>query len=316
MMPLPVRASRARALWRRAVVSTLRCVAPPRGAWRLASLLLKGSLRPSPFAVAADIPIGEVVRSRRGPRLELAADPMFLGPYLFADYEPSQSRLVTALARPGGIALDVGAAFGWYSALYALAAPEGRVHAFEPMPAHAEMARRTLELSSVSERVSLVTCALGDTAGAARLFAFANLPAGHASLHDLGRDDAVAVEVQVTTVDAYLAAAGIGRVDLLKVDAEGHETAVFAGADVLLRREDGPVVLVEVNTEALAARGLDGASVFSALRERGYTRFWSLDVRPYEPVDHPFAANADYVAARPIRVPEVEAAIVQARRTR
>jgi FkbM family methyltransferase len=165
------------------------------------------------------------------------------------------------------------------------------------------MANRTLELSGVASRVTLIEQALADAPGTAQLFSFAGLPAGHASLHDLGREDAAPVDVRVTTVDAYLAAAGIERVDLLKVDAEGHEIAVFDGADGLLRREDAPVVLFEVNGEALAARRLDGTAVFAALRDRGYTRFWSLDARPYEPVDRSFDVSADYVAAVPIPTP-------------
>ncbi len=115
--------SSAAAGWRALVVRGLRRAAPPRGAVRLASLLLEGSMTPDLFTMARKIPSGEIVRSHRGPVVELAADPMFLGPYLFADYEPSQSRLVAALARRGGVALDVGAAFGWYCALFALARP-------------------------------------------------------------------------------------------------------------------------------------------------------------------------------------------------
>lgn len=155
------------------------------------------------------------------------------------------------------------------------------------------MAHRTLELSGVADRVTLIEQALADTPGTAHLFSFAGLPAGHASLHDLGREDAAPVAVGVTTVDAYLTAAGVERVDLLKVDAEGHEVAVFDGADGLLRREDAPVVVFEVNREALTAREFDGNDVLAALRDRGYTRFWSLDARPYEPVDCPFDVSAD-----------------------
>lgn len=53
------------------------------------------------------------------------------------------------------------------------------------------------------------------------------------------------VRVQVTTLDAYLAAHAAPRVDLLKVDVEGAERDVLAGAAGTLAANPDIVLVVE-----------------------------------------------------------------------
>jgi hypothetical protein len=69
--------------------------------------------------------------------------------------------------------------------------------------------------------------------------------------------------VPMTTLDAATDALGLTRVALLKIDVEGAELDVLAGAGRVIAR-DRPVLCIEVHT----ARNLRGA--LSRLRAGGY----------------------------------------------
>ena len=110
-----------------------------------------------------------------------------------------------------------------------------RIHAFEPGP---ETYRALSARLAGAAGVTLNPAALGSEEGTLPLYS--DLPGSPlASLYpreltgygiSLDRVDSVAV----TTVDRYAEANGIGRIDLLKLDVEGHELAVLHGASRML----------------------------------------------------------------------------------
>jgi FkbM family methyltransferase len=284
-----------------------------RGRWRLASLLLTHSLfgwNDETIGWAArSIPAQRVIRCRYGIRVRVEPDPMYVGPYLFGDYEPATTALIRRLVRPGDVTFDVGANFGWYSALLArLVAGRGEVHAFEPVPALARLARETLSLSG-SPPVTLNPVALGRESGMTTIYTFAGLPHGHASLSDLGRADASSHECPITTLDEYAGERDIARVDLIKVDVEGHERDVFLGGRTILSRPDAPIVAFEVNPFCLAHAGLAADDLRTTLVELGYESFWHI--APGGRLRRASGAlpdtDADYLAVKPYRRALVDA---------
>ena len=143
--------------------------------------------------------------------------------------------------------LDVGAHTGeWTAALLDACAEAGRddvrVHAFEPSRATFQRLEQRFAGHPVAERLSLHRCALGSRLGSGRLHVVHELAGSNSLYPAYGAESAAAEEVPVTTVDAYLEERGIDRLALLKVDAEGHDPEVLAGA-----------------AEAIAARAIEVA---------------------------------------------------------
>jgi FkbM family methyltransferase len=261
---------------------------PDRG-WRIASILLAGTPRGRPALsnelVVDHIRDGEIVACRHGLRFRVSRDGMYVQPYLFGAYEPALTRLLLRLVGPGDVVVDVGANFGWYTCLLARAVgPAGRVHAFEPVPQLAAMTQDAIYLNGVAATARLVRAGLGDRVGSFTMYTFRDLPHGHAAASDLGRDDAVPIACDVTTLDDYARTAGIDRISVMKVDVEGHEPFVFSGGRDLLSDPDAPVVAFEINPSCLRPRGLAAADVETTLRDLGYTEFWTVGGRTTRPL--------------------------------
>ncbi len=167
--------------------------------------------------------------------------------------EPGTRRVLTALLRPGMTCLEIGAHIGTLTLPAAFAVgPEGMVHAFEPVPRLAALLRRNLETNGVASRVRIVEAAAGEALGIAMLHVGA--PYGHSSLLGLDEGEIARVPVAVRPVDSVLPAGT--RVDVVKIDAEGAELAVWAGMRRVLADNRDIAVLVEFGPSHLARAGI------------------------------------------------------------
>lgn len=150
---------------------------------------------------------------------------------------------------------DVGANTGQF---LRMALAEGRqhaldIHCFEP----SATAFRSLS-AEVAERPSLTlnNLALGREPGTATLFAD-HPGSGMASLTRRTLRDAAfthAEPVQVDTLDDYCLRRAVERIDLLKIDVEGHELDVLAGGAGMFQRRAVGTVLFEFGGPAVDTR--------------------------------------------------------------
>lgn len=136
---------------------------------------------------------------------------------------------------PTPIVFDVGANKGGYSKLVLKLSPEAIVHAFEPNPITFEI------LSEVgAPGLYLHHVALGEEPGLITLFDYEGQDASeHASVYRdvfefIHKKAATAHNVKCETIDNITETLNIDRIDLLKIDTEGHELAVLKGAKSLI----------------------------------------------------------------------------------
>jgi len=181
-------------------------------------------------------------------------------------YEPFMLEAIAQFARPGITAYDVGAHIGYVTLCMAQAVgPQGRVVAFEPLPANQQRLRANLELNGLSGRVQVVAGAVGEIAGRQVFRPHSSVAMG--KLAAVGAPDepvAGLLEVEVIALDDFAAGAGTAP-GLIKMDIEGGEAAALRGARRLLRQAK-PILLLELH-EAQAA---EAGTVFDGLQQMGY----------------------------------------------
>ena len=165
-------------------------------------------------------------------------------------FENGFFRFLVKNCRRDSVALDVGANIGIISLILAQVLDKGEVLAFEPGVQNFDLLQRNLNANGVSN-VRAVKTALSDTIGEGRFSeesAYGGMVGGY-------RKEAESVyEVELSTIDAVVAESGLREIDLIKIDVEGHETAVLAGAVETIKRHN-PTIYLEFNAWALMAYG-------------------------------------------------------------
>lgn len=193
-----------------------------------------------------------------GMRLRLDLRESLQRDFLFGLYDRAELELVRQHLR-GGDFVDVGAHVGMYTVAAGLEG--GRVLAFEPNPLARAQLGGNIALNGL-RNVLVIPKAVADAPGRAQLHVPATPDPSFSSLAGGRFAEGTPVDVEVTTVDAEVEAAGIAP-RVVKVDVEGGELAVVEGMQRTLATHR-PALLVEVNEESARelARRLDGYSGF------------------------------------------------------
>lgn len=185
-------------------------------------------------------------------------------------YEYAEQAFVWSYLRPGDTVIDCGAHFGLYSLIAARAmGNEGIVLALEPNPASAPILTRNVEELGAT-CVRLVEVAAASESGTSNLYVGEAAHAAYAGLNAEADDD-TPVGVETITIDSLLEREGISHVDFLKIDVEGAELDVIAGARASVAHGALPLLMVEFSERNLQRSGKSTQALYDALIELGYT---------------------------------------------
>lgn len=168
---------------------------------------------------------------------KLAGDRRMAG----SNFEPDEVKAFLEAIESHDVVLDIGANVGFYSCL---AASRGKhVISFEPSVRNLNFLYRNLWENKLS-RVEIFPVGVGKRSGLSRVYGF-----GGISSFVMGWGQAETSKyslVPVTTLDAIVAKRFQGQRLLIKVDVEGFELDVLAGATETLNREPRPTWTVEI----------------------------------------------------------------------
>jgi len=200
------------------------------------------------------------------------------------DYEPDLVALERFLTA-GKTFVDVGANYGVFSLVASrLVGPQGRIAAFEPAQKTFSAFERNLALNRITN-VQALRLALSDHSGKARLYhePDATRNSLSPSLESQGSE-----EVETRTLDEVFPGLGMGRLDFLKIDAEGADGLVCRGAVETLRKYSPPVMF-EYYRGSAARMGLSEDEPIQLLSSLGYRfhRFEGLGMLEVEAVNCP-----------------------------
>jgi FkbM family methyltransferase len=194
--------------------------------------------------------------------------------------ENPEYRVMQELLREGDTFVDVGANYGTFSLLASrLVGSEGRVIAVEPQPALCAGISKSLQLSRAGN-VSVKGLAIGVAPGTATLLVPAD-DTGRSGMFPAfsgkGRHDAV--QVAVVTLDSIMDEQPMNGRLFMKIDVEGSELRVLAGAKQVIARHK-PVIMVELNPWSARAAEGSTSSLIEMLAQLGYRSFSTTTLFP------------------------------------
>ncbi len=162
--------------------------------------------------------------------------------------------------RPGDTLLDIGANIGTYSVL-AAGVTGCRVVAMEPVPDTYALLVSNLRRNSLLSLAEPMNVAASDRAGTVRM-----THGEDSTNHVLGAAEAGGIEVPTARLDDLVTVNGPA---FMKLDVEGHEQHVLAGATRLLA--DPRLQAIAMEFEGCGAKfGVDEAALYRSVLDRGF----------------------------------------------
>jgi FkbM family methyltransferase len=191
--------------------------------------------------------------------------------YYFHVWEPQISAVITRLLDPGDTVLDIGAHIGHHTLLAAKAVgTDGRVFAFEASPQTFAALKANILLNQFAniEARNMAVCA---QTGSINLFVASHEQSGRNSL--IESEGRRGIEVPSTRLDDLLDKIPCSTIKFIKIDVEGAEPEVLAGARELLARLPADVaLLVEVQTGP-ADDSMGGQGILQFLMRQGFKAY-------------------------------------------
>ena len=195
--------------------------------------------------------------------------------YLLGAFEPGTRKTLQSIVKPGNTVFDIGANIGAHTLTLAQCVGlNGKVFAFEPADFAFDKLRRNLalnpELQSCTFPQQILFAAKVSERPEQEIYASWPLESSGA-VHPKHRGRLVsASRAVVDALDNFVARQALSRLDLIKIDVDGHELPVFQGATETLRRFR-PILVMEMSPYIHAELQHSFADFVALLKNAGYS---------------------------------------------
>jgi len=199
------------------------------------------------------------------------------------------------LAKKASTILDIGANTGLYTIYSSLVNNNSRIFSFEPYPINAERLKKNISLNHLSN-VTVIQKALGNenkkvtfaVPVKAQICDALSVDKEFTSRFYKGQVEYTETDVEQITLDQFIEENKIEKIDLIKIDVENYEMAVFSGAEKMLN-EQSPAIMVEIFVSPEKIKFFE-----EFLRPKGYNAYIILSdglVRTETLIDNPDCRN-------------------------
>jgi FkbM family methyltransferase len=179
------------------------------------------------------------------------------------------------------VIIDVGANMGAMSLQFAKIASSGKVYSFEPT--HYSMARlkRNISLNpELSARIEVINSFVSSKSTEnAKITAFASWKVDGGqdeNAHPVHLGTAKDTDgVGSVSLDDFCKARNLNKIDLVKIDTDGHEYDVFLGAKEALKKYR-PYIIFEAGLYSFAEKNIDFSFYINYFKELNYKMYDSL----------------------------------------
>jgi|GEM_PF-4835270 len=181
--------------------------------------------------------------------LEFPKDKSWEKIFFWGTYETGTSDYLLEIINEVDVFIDIGANIGWYSVLIGKSSAKCKCYSFEPHPQVYRSLTRHIHINKVTDKVIPINSGLGRKQEKKVLYTFRDYGHGHSSLSDLGSSDYETSQVTIITLDSFILEYNVNGIKIIKLDVEGAELDVLNGATNLLKSNEPPVWIIEMNEE-------------------------------------------------------------------
>jgi FkbM family methyltransferase len=164
--------------------------------------------------------------------------------------------------KPEMTALDIGANLGEYSVFMAKRLVDGKVIAFEPLPAIRKQLRDNVARNNFSN-VSVLDYGLSHQDQVLEIHELDDVHEGLGTLYPRDQRSKNVYNATFKSLDSQVESLGIDKIDFIKIDVEGSELNAMKGAKQSLLKWK-PRVMIEINEITYSAAGysVDDVKIF------------------------------------------------------
>ena len=200
------------------------------------------------------------------------------------EWEPTVSRTISRILRPGDVFIDIGANIGYFSLLASsIVGKLGLVIAFEPLGENVSCLLDTCSRNH-ADNVVCLSLALNDDSQLVTLHMSGDGQVGLTSMRPLGAQKR---RVLSCRLDGILDDTLFAKVRLIKLDVEGAEMNVVKGMEKLFDRGHRPFVICEVTDAFTRSLGSSASLLVQRFASYGYQLFGThrQSDNAWEPLD-------------------------------
>ncbi len=186
-------------------------------------------------------------------------------------YEPDILAVIKDYLPSGGTYVDIGTNIGQHALFAAsVVGPQGRVIAFEPIPRLVTQFSESITINQFTDRITIHTVGCSDRTEQQTLKIMSS-NVGGSSLHETKIDSDTSLTINLAPADTYLSKEQ--KIDLIKIDTEGHEYEVFEGLKNTIARTK-PTIIFEYSPTF--RHDIEPIRTFDVLQENHY-RYFDLE---------------------------------------
>jgi len=189
-------------------------------------------------------------------------------PILTGVIEPSQTKLMEKIVKPGMNVFDLGANFGWFSlVLSKLVGSSGRVYSFEADPTLIDILKENIKLNN-SSNISIQPIAVSNNEGISKF----SLNESYDTRNQLDSisNSGNTIDVEVISLDEFCKKENLKKVDFIKMDIEGSEPKALEGMKKIISDNPQLKIIMEFNQNAMSSVGTSPENLINFLQNAGF----------------------------------------------
>ena len=188
-----------------------------------------------------------------------------------SDYEKENFEFIRRSIKEGHVVLDIGAHIGLTAAIFGNMVKEhGRVFSFEPTASSFATLKETIRINGLQNIVTPVNMPVTEKSGKVNFFVSDSDTDVANSLVEYEEHKILhAIQLDATSIDDFVSAQNLTRVDFVKIDAEGAELNVLKGGAKTFATFK-PLIILALHPEAINAIGHSLLSIYEVVKTMGF----------------------------------------------